>query len=115
MPVRLERAERIEQVYTLEHTILARWTRGDPGTWSTRTIELGQLPDGRFYVRMSGTGQDYAFPDYAHADRAVGELMAVPPARASDGDWYEIPATFNARGKPVDPGWRLVAGRWTRA
>jgi hypothetical protein len=113
--MRLERGERITPgIFAVPgHTGVTRWMRGHPGTWSARFLGQGLLPDGRHYVSSTWAG-DWAFPDFAHADRAVGELMAEPAVRPEDGDWYEIPAAFTGTGKPADPSWQMVGGRWRR-
>lgn len=101
--------ERVELVQGDGHQRVECWRYGHVGGHDARHVTLGTLPDGRWYVQGVGQGiHADAFPDEPAARAYLAGLIAGP-------GWYEWPANFDARHRPLPPGaWVRHGGLWAR-
>jgi hypothetical protein len=85
-----------------------RWQAGYSAAWNCEYVTVAVSEDGRWFVYQSRADTAGFCADEHQALRRAEELMAA------QGDWAEVPANFDAHDRPVEPGWRVVDGRWTR-
>jgi hypothetical protein len=85
---------------------VGRWRSGWEQGWDSRTVELGQLADKRWYVDVSRSGTQ-VYGDENTARTVLARVLA-------GGEWREEPAEWTNRGVPADPSWSKVGGRWVR-
>lgn len=85
-----------------------RWRYGYIFHRQCRHVTLAVLADGRWLVEST--------------DRQVGPRAYRTERRARDvaaqlvssEGWVEVPAQYDAYGKPLGDGWRRLGGEWVR-
>ncbi len=101
--------ERGESIRTWEHPGLrriSRWRWGHASGSECVHVEVGVLPDGRWYAERGGVAR--AYPDEGDARAVAGNLMADREG------WREVPAVLGPDQQPKEPGWVRRGGEWFR-
>lgn len=106
----MERGEPVELSALHGVRRVARWHRADRNPHAELTVAVGQLPDGRWYVDLSGPNrQTRAYPGEGQAWDVARRLMA------NTSGWVEVPAAYDADGQPATPGpWEKIGSVWRR-
>jgi hypothetical protein len=91
---------------------IEKWRHAHIGGWQSYSVELGQLPDDRWYSHTTQRAVmpcSWAWPDEDTARAHLAELMA------GHDDWIEVPAAYDALMQPATPGpWVRTGGSWRR-
>lgn len=86
-----------------------RWQRGHAAHYAVDYVTLGELPDGRWIAEHSDVKvQSRVYRSRPAAERRITELMW-------NGRWEEVPAEYDAAGKPVGDGWVRLGSAWVQA
>lgn len=87
---------------------IRRWQSGHASHYAAHTVTLGALPDGRWVAEDSNVQSgSRAYRSREAAELRLTELMW-------EGSWREVPAAYDAFGKPVGGGWVGRGGAWVR-
>lgn len=105
--------ERVDLAQHYGKTTVESWAQGHPASWQYKTISVGQLADGRWWVaRTAQTGSgSWLAADEAQAYEAAGQFRE----RGHRGDmpWRPRPAAYDAFGQPDDGRrWRKTGQVW---
>jgi len=82
----MENVELIDLLGAYGRTTVQRWRHGRRGLRDEVRMEIGVLPDGRWYVAHTGFGWARAYTTESAARAVVDRLMAV-----LSGEWDEEP------------------------
>jgi hypothetical protein len=104
------RRDRIDLAHEFGVKRHRRWRSGALNTHKQRHLIVAELADGRFVV------DDTKDPRGARICRDERDAYDVTDwlMRQSKVEWLRVPAEYDGRHEPTEPGWTATGQTWTR-
>jgi hypothetical protein len=104
------RRERIDLAHEVGVRRLRRWRSGALNTHRQRHLVVGQLADSRWFVDDT---KDLRGARVCRDERDAYEVCDWLMAQ-SKVEWRRVPAEYDGRHEPTEPGWTATGQTWAR-